>query len=143
MRLYPAVAIWLLLTASSAQAQDGCGYVSATTKPPAAKAFYPAVIREIDDVKVVERASGRIKLTVGQHRIAVQQLIAEDRGGKARLRELGVDDASEKLKSIEIEIKVDGVYLIAAQLIEDRAAPSGPDDYWEPVVWRKMLAPCN
>lgn len=140
MRRSIAVLIWLL-SASTANAQAGCGYVIANTKPPVAKDLYPVAIREVDGAKVA--TAGQIKLGVGLHLIGVREQIAEERRGRARLKDLGIGKSSPELKVIEVDIKADGKYLIAAQLITDRSNREQPDGYWEPVIWRKQLGSCD
>ena len=141
MRSSPAVVIWLLLSASSVHAQSGCGYVVANAKPPVAKDLFPVAIREVDGAKVA--TTGQIKLGVGLHRIGVQEQIAEERRGRARLEDLGIGKSSPALKVIEVDIKADGKYLLAAQLSVDGSDREQPGGYWEPVVWRKQLGSCD
>ena len=139
MRRSLPVVIWLLLLASTAHAQVGCGFVVVNAKPPVAKDLFPVVIREVDGAKVA--SAGQIKLNAGLHRIGVQEQIADERRGRSRLEDLGIKP-SPALRVIEVDIKADGKYLLAAQLIEGGKREQ-PGDYWEPVVWRKQLGSCE
>lgn len=141
MRMPIVICLWLATTPAATLAQSGCGYVSTSTKPPVSKEVYPATIRQIDGREV--DGDKRIKLTVGVHQIAVQELIANERRGYTKLRKLGNKETKLVLKVLELDVKADGNYLIGAQLFEDRIDPAKPNDYWEPVVWRKTLDSCG
>ena len=143
MRHRFTVTVGLLLAASAAQGQTVCGYVATNPKPPVAKGLYPVAIAQVDGNKVEGSNAGRIKLPTGPHKIGVLELIADDRRGRARLEELGIDAAPATLKFIEIDVQADGSYLLAAQLAEDRKDRATPADYWEPVVWRKLVDSCR
>lgn len=131
-----------LMAAGAANAQSGCGYVSSIRKPPEDKGFYPAQIRQIDG-KEVSRGQSRYRLSVGVHRIAVEERIADSRRGYTKLRKLGNKDAKLVLKMLELDVKADGSYHVGAQLFEDRIDPQKPQDYWEPVVWRTLVENCG
>ena len=141
MRISVAICVWLAALPSLALAQSGCGYVSSNTKPPISKEIYPATIRQVDGKEVDGKK--RLRLSVGVHRIAVQELIADERRGYTKLRKLGNKETKLVLKVLELDVKADGNYLIGAQLFEDRIDPARPNDYWEPVVWRKTLDSCG
>ncbi|MBK8068164.1 MAG: hypothetical protein IPK27_11225 [Rhodanobacteraceae bacterium] len=141
MRMPIAICLWLATAPAMTLAQSGCGYVSTSTKPPVSKEIYPAAIRQIDGKDV--DGSKRIKLTLGVHKIAVQERIADERRGNTKLRKLGNKQTELVLKVLEVDVKADGNYLIGAQLYEDRIDPAKPNDYWEPVVWRTTLDSCG
>lgn len=144
MRL-PLVPVLLALGLAAGpvvHAQSGCGYVSSARKPPEDKGFYPAQIRQIDG-KDVSRGQSRHRLSVGPHKIAVEERIADSRRGYTKLRKLGNKEEKLILKVLDIDIKPDGSYHIGAQLFEDRIDPQKPQDYWEPVVWRTLVENCG
>ncbi len=142
MRRTFVVIAWLLLSASSAEGQTVCGYVAANPKPPVSKGLYPVSIAQVDGKKVDGRDSARVKLPAGPHSIGVVERIADDRRGRARLDELGINQKSAALKLIDIDVQADGSYLLGAQLIAE-PGQGGSDDYWEPVVWRKLVDSCR
>lgn len=143
MRHPLALVAGLMLSVAAADAQTVCGYVAATPKPPAPKGLFPVAIAQVDGKKVEGRDAARVKLPAGPHQIGVLPQIAEDRRGRARLEELGLDDAPATLKTIEINVQADGGYLLAAQLVADRKDRQPSAEYWEPVVWRKTVDSCR
>lgn len=143
MRSLPAVLIGLLLATTIAQAQSGCGVVAANVKAPASKELYAVVIREVDGSKVAGRSAGEVKLSTGLHRITVQEQIGEDRRGRAKLKDLGITPLPAELKTIDIDVKPDGRYLIAAELVETAADRAQPTDYWTALVWRNLVDSCR
>lgn len=143
MRSLAAVLICQLLAATTAQAQSGCGVVAANVKAPASKELYAVVIREVDGNKVTGRSASEIKLNTGMHRITVQEQIGEDRRGRAKLKDLGIAPLPAELKTLDIDVKPDGRYLIAAQVVENAADRAQPGDYWTALVWRNLVDSCR
>jgi len=123
-------------------AQSGCGYASSVKEPPESKGVYPAAIRQVDGKAVGERTP-RHRLTVGLHKLSVEERIADTRRGKAKLRQLAIKEPKQALKVLEIDVKADGSYHIGAKLLEQPGDPGKPQDYWEPVVWRTLLESCG
>ena len=75
------------------------------------------------------------------HKIVVQQKIAGESRGRSQLKKMGVSDQPLANKEIDVDIQADGHYMIAAQLLVD--ARGAQSDYWQPVVWRKLLEACE
>ena len=133
-------ALCLLLAASAALGQAPCGYVSVSNKPPVAKDVYPVTLRQIDGAPP-RQLEGRIKLAAGMHKIVVQQNIAGESRGRSQLKKMAVSDQPLANKEIDVDVQADGHYMIAARLLVD--ARGAQSDYWEPVVWRKLLESCE
>lgn len=143
MRRVLAPAVCLLAFSAVTQAQTVCGFVATIPQPPASRELYPVAIAEVDGKKVEGREARRIKLAIGPHLIGIREQIADERRGRAKLEELGLGKGATALKVIDIDVQADGSYLLAAELIEDSKARQQPSDYWQPVVWRKLVDSCR
>lgn len=133
--------LWLLLAPTIAAAD--CGYVSSAAKPPLSEGVYPAEIRKIDGIDQPRREQNRIRLTVGTHRIAIEERIGTVPRGYTALRKLGNREVPLVYKIIKIEVQADTLYQIGARLHKDRLDPERPHAYWEPVIWREQPQACG
>jgi hypothetical protein len=138
-----AATLLLISGAGQAQSENACGYISATTKPPLSQDVYPAEIKKIDGEDTPKRAKTRYRLSAGRHSIAVQEHVADNPGGYTKLRKLGNKAAPLIYKVLEIEVKADTGYHIGAKLYADRISADAPNDFWEPVVWRRTIDNCH
>lgn len=126
------------------QAQEsGCGYISTSAKPPLADEVYAAEIRKIDGVDMPKRAKNRYRLSVGKHSIAIQEKIADNPKGYTKLRKLGNKAVPLVYRILDIEVKADTTYQIGAKLYPDRIDADAPNDFWEPIVWRRTIDVCR
>ena len=136
-------AVALPALAEEAAIDAGCGYVSASAKPPLSEDTYPADITRIDGEDTPKRALNRYRLPVGRHAIAVQEQIGSTPRGYTKLRKLGNKEVALVYKIIKIDIEANTSYQIGAQLHPDKLDPKQPNAYWTPVVWRTSTEECR
>ena len=129
--------------AEEATVDAGCGYVSASAKPPLSEDIYPADITRIDGEDTPKRALNRYRLPVGRHAIAVQEQIGSTPRGYTKLRKLGNKEVALVYKIIKVDIEANTSYQIGAQLHPDKLDPKQPNAYWTPVVWRTSTEECH
>lgn len=117
------------VAASFDQNENACGTVSVFFTPPESKRLYSAYVSKIDDHSV-NRNRESFRLKPGLHTIYLHELI-DDPFFTRRYK--GMQSA----KSIEIEIKVNTTYYLAAKFIKGKAFRQRKGEYWEPVVWKE------
>ncbi len=135
--------VLLAIASASLHAQTACGYISASAKPPQSEGIYPADIVRIDGQDVPKRALKRYPLSVGKHRIALQEQVASTPRGYTLLRKLGNKATAVVLKIIEIDVKANTNHQLGAKLDKAKIDRKQPDAFWEPVVWKETAAACR
>ncbi len=127
----------------------GCGRVSIFFTPPRSKQFYNAAIVKIDD-KNVRSPRDTYRLKPGKHTIYLQEFI-DDFLFIRRFRSTQTANLSDWFnrsnrrynrfngvaKSIEIDIKPNTTYNLAAKFNKDKQFKQRSGEYWEPVIWRE------
>lgn len=113
---------------------NACGRISVFATPPQARDLYPAYFAEIDGENPPPRRS-IIKLSPGKHVIELHELISDPWVRRKR----GLQEA----KAIEIDIKADTTYYLAAKFIREKRLNTFREEYWEPVVWREIKQECE
>ncbi|RUO62108.1 PDZ domain-containing protein [Pseudidiomarina insulisalsae] len=113
---------------------DACGRISVFATPPQSRDLYPAYFSEIDGENAPPRRS-IIKLTPGKHVIELHELIADQ--WLRRTKQL------QQAKPIEIDVKADTTYYLAAKFIREKRLSTYREEYWEPVVWREVKQECE
>lgn len=113
---------------------NACGRISVFATPPQARDLYPAYFAEIDGENPPPRRS-IIKLSPGTHVIELHELISDP----WVRRKKGIQQA----KAIEIDIKADTTYYLAAKFVREKRLSTFKEEYWEPVVWREIKQECE
>ncbi|WP_417689595.1 PDZ domain-containing protein [Pseudidiomarina sp.] len=111
-----------------------CGRISVFATPPQTRDLYPAYFAEIDGENPPPRRS-IIKLSPGTHVIELHELISDP----WVRRKKGIQQA----KAIEIDIKADTTYYLAAKFVREKRLSTFKEEYWEPVVWREIKQECE
>ena len=110
------------------ESTDECGSISVFFKPPQTKRLFSSFVNKINN-KPVARGRETFRLKPGKYTIDLHELII-DRFFKRR------SVISSRAKPIEIEIKTDTTYHLAAKLIKGKFYSDSRGEYWEPVVWK-------
>lgn len=113
---------------------DACGRISVFATPPQTRDLFPAYFSEIDGENAPPRRS-IIKLSPGKHVIELHELIQDP----WVRRKKGLQQA----KAIEVDIKADTTYYLAAKFIREKRLSTFKEEYWEPVVWRETQQACE
>ncbi|WP_341502644.1 PDZ domain-containing protein [Gallaecimonas sp. GXIMD4217] len=123
------------VAAKSAPAVEGCGRVSVFFTPPEARDLYPAFVNAIDGEGVL-RSRHSFKLAAGTHSIDLHELITDRR---LKRRGGGLQEA----KTIEIDVKPNTTYYLAAEFIPEQRYKTFKDGFWKPVVWKTSEVSCK
>lgn len=110
------------------QESTTCGLISVFFNPPETKRLYSAFINKIDD-RSVTRGRESFRLKPGKYTIYLHELIS-DPFFKRR------SQISRTAKPLEIDIKKNTSYHLAAKHIRGKYFSDRNGDYWEPVVWK-------
>ncbi len=117
------------------KADNACGVVSVFNKPPITRDLHFAKVTQIDE-DGVNRQRVNFILPVGKHIIHVQEFISDS---MFRRRSFSVQDA----KTIEIDIKPNTTYHLAAKFNRKLRNEQKNGDYWDPVVWKTQTKACE
>ncbi|MCW8878859.1 MAG: PDZ domain-containing protein [Kangiellaceae bacterium] len=111
-----------------------CGRVSVFFRPPETRDLYPARINKIDDDSVL---LGRvtIRLPPGKHVVKLNERITD--------RHLRRKKGIRKAKPLEIDVKPNTNYYLAAKFIRSKRMKMFKEEYWEPVVWKSSQRKCE
>jgi hypothetical protein len=107
-----------------------CGRVSVFFKPPRSQQLHNVFINQIDDNNV-NRRDASFKLAPGKHTIFLHELI-DDPFFTRRSRTI------QKAKPLDIEVKANTTYYLAAKFIKEKRNKERKGEYWEPVVWKVL-----
>ncbi len=129
---------------------NSCGKVSVFFTPPKSKRFYNAHIAQINDRYVSSRRE-TYRLKPGKHIIYLREQIddfllsirfrstqSDNKWNRRYSRFRGVN-GSQYAKSIEIDIKPNTTYNLAAKFIKDKRSKQRTGEYWEPVIWKETV----
>ncbi|WP_196139072.1 PDZ domain-containing protein [Aliikangiella sp. G2MR2-5] len=120
---------------SSGTSPQACGRVSIFFRPPETKDLYPVLINSIDD-DYIHRFRETIRLPVGKHKIKVHELITDPFLQRHRR-------TSSKAKVIEIDVKANTTYHLAAKFDRSKRMKVFRNEYWQPEVWRRTEKSCE
>jgi molybdopterin-binding protein len=108
--------------------ETACGKVSVFFKPPFTRNLHYATVTRINERNVnSERESFR--LPPGKHTVYLHEMI-EDSMFTRRSRSL------QTAKTLEIDVKANTTYYLAAKFIRKNRSEQRNGGYWEPVVWK-------
>ena len=113
---------------------SSCGYVSVLFGPPRSKSLYSSYINKIGD-KATIRGRHSFKLSSAKHQVYVHELI----DAPSLRRSGGIKNS----KLLEIDIKPNKMYHIAAKYDRKKKSRRHNEEYWEPVVWKVTDSECE
>lgn len=116
--------------------ENACGRISVFFRPPEARDLFPVYVDKIDDKNVIS-SRNTYRLPIGKHVIKIHELITDPflRRGKTTW---------QKSKTIEIDVKPNFTYHLAAQFLRERATETIREEgFWEPVVWKESQEKCE
>ena len=120
--------------ASQENTGNQCGRVSVFFRPPETRDLYPAKISKIDgESHLIGKSTFR--LAPGKHEIKLHERIT--------YRHLRRKKGIQKAKPLEIDIKPNTNYYLAAKFIRNKRMKMVKEEYWEPVVWKTTERKCE
>jgi hypothetical protein len=138
----------LLLVAAAASAQAGqpapsdsgsCGRISVFDVAPRNQDLYRARLMSIDGRTAGPVGSRTYRVPVGRHTLEVAEAIDVKQFDDVELRQR--DQRMDRYKTLEVDVKPDTTYLLAARLIESGRIADG--SYWEPVIYGQDNERCK
>lgn len=118
----------------------GCGRISTFDVAPRQQQLHRAQLITIDGRAAGPSGSPSYRLSAGPHTLTV----AED----IESRYLSFNDRQRNAggtrhKDIDVDVKADTTYFLAARLNPDRAREWKDGAYWDPVLWREASERCT
>jgi len=115
--------------------KPACGRVSLFSNPPETRYLFPVSIHSIDsEAKII--GNEYFALPVGKHIIYLNDRI-DSRYRSTRGRSMS------KAKGIEIDIKANITYHLAAKFNPRKKFKTSSGEYWEPVIWKTSERDCE
>lgn len=111
-----------------------CGRVSVFFRPPESRDLYPAKISKVDDESYLIGKS-TFRLAPGKHIVKLHERIT--------YRHLRRKKGIQKAKPLEIDVKPNTNYYLAAKFIRSKRMKMVKEEYWEPVVWKTSERECE
>ncbi|MDT0580961.1 PDZ domain-containing protein [Brumicola blandensis] len=108
--------------------EDACGTVSVLFRPPETKRLYSLIITHINDRKVLS-SKAKYRLAPGKYTLRVQEQIDDPLLKRRRV-------VSQRPKLLEVEVKANQTYYLAAKFITEKRLRPQTNEFWEPVVWK-------
>lgn len=141
-------ALSLIATSASAQADQPttsgsvrCGRISVFDVAPRNQDLYRARLMSIDGRTAGPVGTRTYRVPVGPHTLEVAELIDVEQFSDVQL--LQRDQRMDRYKTLEVNVKPDTTYLLAAHLIEARRNRIADGSYWEPVIYGQNSEPCK
>ena len=119
----------------SEEMENACGRISVFFRPPEARYLFPVYVNKIDDKNVIS-SRNTFRLPPGKHVIKINELII-DPFLKFLTRRKTI---RQKSKTIEIDVKPDITYHLAAKFLRENATK---EEFWEAVVWKESQDKCE
>lgn len=131
---------WRLQVSANDSAQKepeltGCGYISVFFSPPTTKYQYPAKVFEVDGESGFHLRE-TIKLPSGTHSLKIHEYIPDSMMSRRK-------PSIEKAKELELIVKPNKTYHIAAQFDPEKRLKVVDEDYWKPIVWKVSDSKCK
>ena len=111
-----------------AMSDDACGTVSVLFRPPETKRLYNLIITHINDRKVLS-SKAKYRLAPGNYTLRVQEQINDPLLKRSRV-------VSQRPKFLEVEVKANHTYYLAAKFITEKRLRPQTNEFWEPLVWK-------
>lgn len=116
----------------------GCGRISTFHIAPRSQRLYKARVLSIDGEIPGPADQDTYRVPVGPHVIEVAEIIDSEDLPAARWRQRR---DSEQL--LEIDVRPDTTYTLAAHLVDPNARDFARGGYWKPVVWKETTEACR
>jgi membrane-associated protease RseP (regulator of RpoE activity) len=120
----------------------GCGRISDFDVAPRQQQLHAAKIISIDGVTPGPSGAQSFRVAVGTHSVKVTEDI-ESRylGFSSRARNAGL--ASDRYKTLQVEVMADTTTFIAARINVDQRTNPHDGAYWDPVAWKQTAEACR
>ncbi|MEO6076561.1 MAG: PDZ domain-containing protein [Dokdonella sp.] len=124
----------------SDESAAGCGRINEFDVAPRQKQLHRAQLIFIDGNSPGPSGSPSFRLSAGRHTLTVAEEI-EDRylSFNNRLR----NSSSDRYKKIEVDVKPNTTYYLAARLNEDKVGQWRDGAYWDPALWLEKTERCT
>jgi hypothetical protein len=121
---------------------QGCGRISDFDVAPRQDHLHAAKIISIDGVAPGPTGSRSYRVDAGRHVVKVAEQI-ENRylSFNDRARNSGL--ATDRYKTLDVDVAPDTTTLIAARLNEDKRDESRNGAYWDPIAWKQSTESCR
>lgn len=117
------------------ETSSACGTISVFYQPPATRDLYSVYMNKVDNERLMNHPQS-FRVAPGKHRVYVNELI-NDPFFPRRTR------SREKAKYIDIDVKPNTIYYLAAKLDRNKRYKTYRQEYWEPVVWKTKERSCS
>lgn len=125
----------------AAPAAAGCGRISVFDVAPHSRDLYRASLLAIDGQLPGPTGARTFRVAAGRHTLRVVEQIDASRFDGVQLRQRG--QGRDLSKTMELDVRPDTTYLLAAQLIEAKRGDVLGRGYWEPVIYQSNAEPCR
>lgn len=127
-------------SASAAADRLGCGRISTFDVAPRQQNLHRAILIAIDGKAAGPNSSTSFRLSTGRHVLTVAEAI-EPRYLSFNDRQRNSGGSSHK--DIEVDVKADTTYFLAAKLNVDQTHVWKDGAYWQPALWKESNERCN
>ncbi|MEO7917698.1 MAG: PDZ domain-containing protein [Dokdonella sp.] len=118
----------------------GCGRISDFDVAPRQQNLHRAQLISIDGNSVGPSGSPSFRLSTGPHTLEVaEEIDSRYLSFNSRFRNSG----SDRHKQIDVDVKSDTTYFLAARLIPDKRSEWRDGAYWEPALWLEKNERCS
>lgn len=119
-----------------------CGRISTFDVAPRSQQLFRAVLIAIDGKAPATTASTSFRLPVGRHTLTVAEAIdpVHFSPGKRFERDRR---GRERYKTIEVDVKDDTTYRLAAKFHLEHRNQIRTGEYWDPQIWNEVNEGCN
>ena len=126
--------------ASNSMPAEGCGRINEFDVAPRQQQLHRAQLIAIDGNSPGPSGSPSFRLSTGRHTLTVAEAI-EDRylSFNNRLRNSG----SDRYKKIDVDVKANTTYYLAAKLNLDKVDQWRDGAYWDPALWLEKSERCT
>lgn len=118
-----------------------CGRISVFDVAPRSQDLYRARLISIDGRTAGPVGARSYRVPVGRHTLEVAEVIDVEQFSDVQL--LQRDQRADRYKTLEVDVKPDTTYLLAAHLIESHRNRIADGSYWEPVIYGQNNEPCK
>ncbi len=126
--------------ADTPAASAGCGRISTFNAASRSNDLFRARVLEIDG-KLAGPTQPGYRVTAGPHTLTIVELIDPIEFNDLQLRQRG--SGRDLSKTLEIDVKPNTTYMIAAHLLDLKSASLYDKKYWEPVVYHQSTEACR
>ncbi|GAA0712348.1 PDZ domain-containing protein [Dokdonella soli] len=137
-----AAALAPATAAATSSAEQGCGRISDYDIAPRQQQLHAAKIMSIDGVTPGPSGTKAYRVAAGMHTLKVAERI-ENSYLSFNDRERNAALASERYKTLTVDVAPDTTTLIAAHLNEDKRSEWQGGAYWNPVAWKQSAEACR